>query len=152
MAKAAANSVDAYLASLPSPAQAALARVRAALRRALPGAEEVISYQMPAFRLHGRIVVYVAGWKDHLSVYPSVGRAAALMKAELAPYQASKGTLRFPLARPAPVRLIARFARLRAEEARERGAARTAKGQRTPRGTAPSVRRRSGRGGRGSAA
>lgn len=62
------------------------------------------------------MVVYFAAFKHHWSLFPAVGLAAEAMKKELEPYKVSKGTLRFPLSEPVPVRLLTRFARLRAQE------------------------------------
>jgi uncharacterized protein YdhG (YjbR/CyaY superfamily) len=91
--------------------------VRSTLRKALPGAEEVISYKIPAYRLHGEIVLYFAGWKQHYSLYPAGERMVAAFKDQLASYRVSKGTIRFPLSEPVPVKLIERIAKFRAEEA-----------------------------------
>jgi uncharacterized protein YdhG (YjbR/CyaY superfamily) len=117
MAKAKIKNVDEYIAAQPEAAQAALKLVRSTLRRALPKAEEVISYRIPAYKLHGGIVLYFAGWKQHYSLYPAGARMVAAFKSELAPYQLSKGTIRFPLSQPVPVKLIERIARFRAQEA-----------------------------------
>jgi uncharacterized protein YdhG (YjbR/CyaY superfamily) len=117
MAKAKIKNVDEYIAAQPEAAQAALKLVRSTLRRALPKAEEVISYRIPAYKLHGGIVLYFAGWKQHYSLYPAGARLVAAFKNELAPYQLSKGTIRFPLSQPVPVKLIERIARFRAQEA-----------------------------------
>jgi uncharacterized protein YdhG (YjbR/CyaY superfamily) len=114
------ESVDDYIARQPSEARAALRRVRGVIRKALPGAEEAISYQIPTYRLHGGYVVYFAGWKRHYSLYPANERLVAAFKDELAPYELSKGTIRFPLADPVPVKLIERIARFLAREAEER--------------------------------
>jgi uncharacterized protein YdhG (YjbR/CyaY superfamily) len=75
----------------------------------------VISYQIPAFKLHGKPVLYFAAWKEHYSIYPSNARLVAAFK-ELAKYERSKGTIRFPLSDPVPVTLIERIARFRAKE------------------------------------
>lgn len=112
-----ALTVDAYLAAQPAAARRVLAKVRATLRKALPGAEEVISYQIPAYRLQGRIVLYFAGWKEHYALYPVTQALTAAFKEGLAPYELSnKGTVRFPLDAPAPLALIGRIARYRAAE------------------------------------
>jgi uncharacterized protein YdhG (YjbR/CyaY superfamily) len=82
----------------------------------VPDAQEVISYQIPAFRIGGRVFIYFAGWKSHYSLYP-VGEA--LLEAfgpELTPFKISKGTIRFPLAEPVPEDLIFRIASFKAEE------------------------------------
>src|SRR5215470_2539170 len=111
------KSVDEYLATKPAPLQRTLGRMRRVIRRALPGAEEVISYQIPAYRLNGRVVIYFAGWAEHVSIYPVTARLLETLGARIRPYVASKGTLRFPLSDPIPERLIARVATLRAREA-----------------------------------
>jgi len=128
MARTAYESVDAYIAEQPKRAQAALRRVRSTIRKAVPGAEEVISYQIPAYKLAGGgTVVYFAGWKEHYSVYPANERLVAAFADELAPYEISKGTIRFPLAAPVPVKLIEGIAKFLAGEAAARAAARAAK-------------------------
>jgi uncharacterized protein YdhG (YjbR/CyaY superfamily) len=114
MANTGFKSVDEYIASQPEPLQAILHRVRRAIRKTLPDADEVISYQMPAFKLHGRAVIDFAGWKQHYSLYPATGPLVAALRDELAPHQAGKGTIRFPLSGPVPVRLIQRIAKFRA--------------------------------------
>jgi uncharacterized protein YdhG (YjbR/CyaY superfamily) len=83
---------------------------------ALPEAEEVISYQIPAYKLNGRAVIYFAGWREHYSLYPASGELKAAFKDELAPYEVSKGTIRFPLSEPVPVKLIERITKFRAKE------------------------------------
>jgi uncharacterized protein YdhG (YjbR/CyaY superfamily) len=90
----------------------------------VPDAEESISYQIPTFRLNGRVLIYVAAWKEHYSVYPSNERLAAVFKADLARYELSKGTIRFPLDEPVPVKLIGGIAKFLAREAAERATAR----------------------------
>jgi len=126
MAKTGFKSVDEYIATHPEDVQAILQRVRRTIRGAVPGAEEGISYQIPNYKMHGRSVVYFAGWKQHYSLYPAGDRLVAAFGDDLAPYEISKGTIRFPLSRPVPERLIARIARFLAEEAAERGRAKRA--------------------------
>jgi uncharacterized protein YdhG (YjbR/CyaY superfamily) len=126
MAKTPFPSVDAYLASQPPATRRVLERVRRIIRKAMPGAEEVISYNIPAFRLHGRTVLFFAGWKEHYSLYPTTAPVVAAFKDELAGYEVSKGTIRFPLSEPVPVTLIDGIARLRAREAAAAQAAKTA--------------------------
>jgi len=121
------KSVDEYIASHPEGVQATLQRVRSTIRKALPGAEEAISYQIPTYRLHGGYVVYFAGWKQHYSIYPVTGRLVAAFKDDLAPYEVDKSTIRFPLSQPVPVRLIARIAKFLAKEAPARAKAKRAK-------------------------
>jgi uncharacterized protein YdhG (YjbR/CyaY superfamily) len=116
MTKSDFKSIDEYIASQPAAVQAALKRVRSTIRKALPGAEEAISYKMPAYKLHGRVVVYFAGWTQHYALYPGNAHTVAAFKDDLAPYEVSKGTIRFPLSEPIPVKLIERIAKFRAKE------------------------------------
>ncbi|MDQ6664271.1 MAG: DUF1801 domain-containing protein [Acidobacteriota bacterium] len=101
--------------------QGVLELVRSTIVRALPGAEEAISYQIPAYKLRGETVIYFAGWKRHYSLYPISAHLVDAFKDDLAPYELNdRGTLRFPLAQPVPVKLIARIVKLRAKEAADR--------------------------------
>jgi uncharacterized protein YdhG (YjbR/CyaY superfamily) len=120
MPRAEFKSVDEYIAAQPAASQVALGRVRCAIRAAAWGAEEGISYKIPAYTLHGTVVLYFAGWKQHYSIYPADDRLFAAFDGELEQYRASKGTLRFPLSVPVPVKLIERIARYRVKEIAER--------------------------------
>jgi uncharacterized protein YdhG (YjbR/CyaY superfamily) len=136
MAKSTFRSVDEYIASQRAPVQRALRRVRNAIRQAIPRADETISYGIPTYKLDARAVIYFAGWSEHYSIYPSTSRLSEALGRELAPYEAGRGTLQFALADPVPVRLIARVAKLRAQEVAERGAAKSrVKGSRSSSGT-----------------
>jgi uncharacterized protein YdhG (YjbR/CyaY superfamily) len=132
MAKTDFKSVNEYIASKPKAVQSILKRVRSTIRKAVPAAEEVISYQLPAYKLNGLPVIYFAGWKQHYSLYPASDPVVAAFKDELVPYKVSKGTIRFPLSEPVPVNLIERIAKFRAKQLTmpER-----AKGRSTPRET-----------------
>ena len=125
MAKTDFKSVDEYIASHPRAVQRVLKRVRSTIRMAVPAAEEMISYKIPTYKLHGRPMLYFAGWSRHYSLYPSTDRLAAAFKSELAPYEVEKGTIRFPLPEPVPVKLIERIAKFRAKEVTEREKAQT---------------------------
>jgi uncharacterized protein YdhG (YjbR/CyaY superfamily) len=114
------TSVDQYIASQPGAAQRVLKRVRSTIRKAVPGAEEAISYKIPTYKLRGRPVLYFAGWKAHYSLYPATSRVVAAFKDDLAPYEVRTGTIRFPLAESVPVKLIERIAKFRAKEVAER--------------------------------
>jgi uncharacterized protein YdhG (YjbR/CyaY superfamily) len=109
--------VDQYIAAQPEAARSVLERVRSAIREAVPGAEEVISYQIPTYKLRGACLIYFAGWKQHFSLYPTTGGVVAKFRKELAPYEISKGTIRFPLSEPVPAKLIGRIAMFRSKEA-----------------------------------
>jgi uncharacterized protein YdhG (YjbR/CyaY superfamily) len=115
-----ARTVDEYIASQGEPVQNALKRVRNAIRKAVPDAEEVISYKIPAFKLNGSTVLYFAGWGEHYSIYPANDRVKAAFKAELDSYEVTKGTIRIPLSQPVPVKLIERIAKFRVKELAER--------------------------------
>ena len=114
------KSVDEYIASQPATVPDVLSQVRTAIRKALPKAEEVISYGMPTYKLHGTAVLYFAGWKRHYSLYPAGPRLVAAFQDELAPYKVDKSTIRFPLSQPVPVKLIGRIAKFRARELSQR--------------------------------
>jgi uncharacterized protein YdhG (YjbR/CyaY superfamily) len=116
MPKAEFNSVDDYIASQPEAVRTALARVRSAIRKAVPGLEEAISYHMPTYKLDGQRVLHFAAWKDHYSIYGATKAVVAAFNAELAGYKIEKGTIRFPLSQSVPVELIGRIARFRADE------------------------------------
>ena len=120
------KSVDEYIAAQPAASQVALGRIRCAIRAAAWGAEEGISYKIPAYTLNGAVVLYFAGWKQHYSLYPASDELVAAFGGELEKYRASMGTLRFPLSVPVPVKLIERIARYRLKEIGERKRAKAA--------------------------
>jgi len=127
MTKARPQTVADYIASQPKTSQRALRDVRSTIRKALPGAEEVISYGIPAYRLHGYVVIYFAGWRNHYSLYPVSARRIAKLKATAASYEVNeKGTIRFPLDERVPERFIAAIAKLRAKEVAEQAMTRAA--------------------------
>ena len=126
MAKTDFKSVDEYIASQPEAVQGALQRVRGIIRKAVPGVEEVISYKIPTYKLHGGAVLYFAGWRQHYSLYPATDRVVEAFQDDLAPYEVSKSTIRFPLSGPVPVNLIERIAKFRAKEVVEREMAKEA--------------------------
>jgi uncharacterized protein YdhG (YjbR/CyaY superfamily) len=123
MAKTNFKSVNEYIASKPKDVQAVLKLVRNAIRKAVPEAEELISYQIPLYKMNGGRVLYFAGWKEHYSLYPLGDALAAEFKKDLKDYEMSKGTIRFPLSEPVPVKLIERIAKFRAQQltARDKG-------------------------------
>lgn len=112
--------VDSYIASQPREIQVLLKRVRRTIRAAAPKATEVISYRMPAYRQHG-MLVYFAGFKNHIGLYPPVRGSAALSRA-VAKYAGPKGNLRFPCDETLPLALIARIVRhnVKQDAAKER--------------------------------
>ena len=127
MKKTVFQSVSEYVAAQPKPIQAILRRVRETIRKAVPAAEESISYQIPTYKLEGQVMMYFAAWKEHYSLYPTTAPLLEAFGSALDGYAMSKGTIRFPLDEPVPVRLIARIARFRATEAKARAAAKASR-------------------------
>ncbi|HTU35437.1 MAG TPA: DUF1801 domain-containing protein [Candidatus Acidoferrum sp.] len=113
------KSVDDYIDAQPDAARTALNQVRNAIRKALPRAEEAISYKIPVYRLHGERILFFAGWKQHYSLYPAGKHLVDKFKHDLAPYEIRHSTIRFPLSEPVPVKLIEAIAKFRAREAVE---------------------------------
>ena len=109
-----AENVDQYVARFAPEIQAVLQRVRQVVRSAAPGAQEVISYQMPALQLNG-ILVYFAAFKKHIGFYPPI-RGDARLERAAAPYAGEKGNLRFPLDKPIPYDLIRRLTEFRVKQ------------------------------------
>ncbi|NWG34764.1 MAG: DUF1801 domain-containing protein [Chloroflexi bacterium] len=111
MAKTNFQSIDEYIAACPPESQAYLQEIRQLVSTLVPNAKEKISYQIAAFELNHRNLIYFAGWKKHISLYPvPVGDEA--FKRQIEPYVAGKGTLKFPLDKPLPVKLIQRVVEL----------------------------------------
>jgi uncharacterized protein YdhG (YjbR/CyaY superfamily) len=136
------GNIDAYIAAFPREVQSLLNRVRNIIRKAVPGADEGISYGIPTYKLHGRPVIYFAAWKQHYSLYPSSDSLAEAFRDELSAYEVNKGTIRFPLSEPVPAKLIAAVAKFRAKEVREHEKARSARSRTArPRTAAPAPRR-----------
>jgi uncharacterized protein YdhG (YjbR/CyaY superfamily) len=102
-----------YIAAQPPAARAKLKQVCGAIRKAAPKAVGSIAYGMPVFKVDGRPLLYVGGWKAHYSLYPSSDRLVAALGEALARYERSTGTIKFPLDEPVPVALITKIARLR---------------------------------------
>ena len=108
------ESIDEYIAAFPPDVQAILERVRSTIGNAAPGAQETISYRIPAFTLSGALV-YFAAFKNHIGFYPPVKGDARLEKA-ISRYAGDKGNLRFPLGQPIPYSLIERIVKLRVKQ------------------------------------
>jgi uncharacterized protein YdhG (YjbR/CyaY superfamily) len=119
MAKTRYQSVDEYIAAQPVMARPVLERVRGMIRKALPNAVEGISYQIPVYKLDGRMALYFAGFQQHYSIYPATSRVVSALKSELAGLLHSKATIRFSYADAVPSRLITRIAKLRAADVSE---------------------------------
>ena len=108
------TTIDEYIAVSPQNVQSILEEMRQAIKESAPQAEEVISYQMPAFRLNG-ILVYFAVFKNHIGFFPTTSAIVAF-KAELSGYAVSKGTIRFPLDKPIPFDLVKKIVKYRVKE------------------------------------
>lgn len=98
------KTISEYIQSFPVDVQKILEKKRQTIQKVAPGAAEVISYNMPAFKLNG-ILVYFAGYKNHIGFYPTASGIAAF-KQELSDYRTSKGTVQFPLDRPILYELV----------------------------------------------
>lgn len=112
--------VAAYLKAQPPKTRKALTQVRAAIRKALPKAEEGMSYGIPVYKLEDRVVIFFAGWKEHFSLYPILDVEKTRYADEIGDRAVSKGTLRFSLDEKVPVGLIAKLAKLRAKRTLQR--------------------------------
>lgn len=123
--KPAPASVDEYLAVQPPEIRVLLESVRATIRKAAPGAVEKISYQMPTFFQEGNLV-HFAAFKKHIGLYPGSG-AIESFKDELARFECSKGTIRFPLDKPIPHALIGRIVKFRVRQNLEKARAKMAR-------------------------
>lgn len=126
MAKTDYQSVDEYIAAQAEPVRPTLQKVRGIILKALPGAEEVISYQLPTFKLHGGYVIYLNAAAKHYALYPVTEGITEALGEEIAPHVHGKGTMRFAYADPIPTRLIQRIVKIRAKETEAAAKAKTA--------------------------
>jgi uncharacterized protein YdhG (YjbR/CyaY superfamily) len=113
------QTVDDYIAGFPDTIQSILQQIRSIIREMVPDAEEVISYQMPTYRLLGNLV-HFAAFKHHIGFYPTPTGVEAFQE-ELALYQHAKGSIRFPLDQPIPYALIRKIVAFRVKETLEKG-------------------------------
>ena len=120
MSRATASSVDEYIAGFPPETRKLLEELRALVRSVVPEVTERMSYGIPTFDLDGRYLVYIAGFKNHVSLYPVTANLAEALGEAVQPYKKGKGTVRFPLGQPLPTGLIRRIVELRLEERRAR--------------------------------
>lgn len=106
--------VDGYISGFPEDTQRLLSQVRTVVRKAAPKAKEVISYNMPAYKMNG-VLVYFAGYARHIGFYPTASGIAAFREA-LAPYKSARGSVQFPVDKPMPLALIAKIVKYRLTE------------------------------------
>jgi len=114
-----AKDVDAYIAAAPANARNALRALRSTVMAAAPGAEEVISYGMPAYRYLGQLV-YFAAFEDHCSFFPGSKAILKTFSRELKSFDASVGTIRFTPSKPLPAALVKKIVRTRMAENEKR--------------------------------
>ena len=110
-----AKNIDEYISQQPEHMRATLEQLRRIIKETAPGAEELISYRMPAFRYHGMLAGFAAA-KNHYGFYPWNGRTTTQFKDELKDYETSKGAIRFPKDKPIPVRLVKKIIKARMKE------------------------------------
>ncbi len=108
------KNIDDYISAFSPDIQSILKKIRQTVRKNAPGAQEIISYRMPAFRLNG-ILLYFAAFRNHIGLFPPVTGDASLEKA-LARFAGPKGNLKFPLDKPVPYGLIQRIVKLRVKQ------------------------------------
>lgn len=112
---------DEYLASVPATAKAMLKELRTIIRQAAPEADEVIGYNMPAYKFHG-VLCYYAAFKEHVSFFPGSGQAIELFSEELKNYKTSKGTIQFPIGKKIPSALVKKIVKYRVKQNLEKAA------------------------------
>jgi len=115
MISKAPTSIDEYIADFPEEIQSLLNQVRSTIKQAAPDAEESIGYGMPAYKLHGRPLVYFAAFKNHIGFYATPTGHAEFAK-ELSKYKQGKGSVQFPIDQPMPLKLIAQIVEFRVIE------------------------------------
>ena len=119
------TNIDEYIQNFPEEIQQQLEKLRAAIKKAVPGAEEVISYGMPAFKQNS-VLVYFAAFKNHIGFYPAPSGIEAF-KDELSKYKSSKGAVQFPIDKPLPISLVTKIAKFRAARDSEKIKTKTVK-------------------------
>ncbi len=115
MTTAKQTTIDAYIADFPKDVQKVLEQVRETIKKAAPGVEEKISYAIPAFTINKTNLVYFAGYKNHVGLYPAP-TGNALFEKDFAGYKTGKGSIQFPLEKPMPLDLITKIVQFRMKE------------------------------------
>ena len=122
MISKAPTSIDEYIADFQEDIQSLLIQVRSAIKQAAPDAEESIGYGMPAYKTHGRPLVYFAAFKNHIGFYATPTGHEEFAK-ELSKYKQGKGSVQFPIDQPMPLKLIAQIVEFRVIENQEKAKA-----------------------------
>jgi uncharacterized protein YdhG (YjbR/CyaY superfamily) len=111
------DEIDQYLTDLVEPKRSTLQRLRETILEVVPDAQEGISYQVPAFRIDGKVIAGFAAFKNHLSYLPHSGSVFPVLRDELASYKTSTGALQFPIDSPLPKLLVEQLIRVRIAQA-----------------------------------
>lgn len=106
------KTIDIFIAQFPPDVQTILQKIRSIVRHEAPQAEEVLTYGIPTFKLHGKNLIHFSAFATHIGLYPTPSAIVAFKK-ELAPYKTAKGSVQFPLAEPIPYGLISRITQYR---------------------------------------
>ena len=109
------NNIDEYIASFPQDIQKTLEQLRMTIKKAVPEAEESISYGMPAFKANGKPLAYFAAFKNHIGFYATPTDHSEFAK-ELSNYKQGKGSVQFPINKPLPLDLIGKITKFRVRE------------------------------------
>lgn len=115
------KTIDEYIANSPKEVQAILNKIRTTIRKVAPKATETINYGIPTFQLNGNLV-HFAAFKNHIGFYPTPSGIEKFKK-ELSVYEGAKGSVKFPLDKPIPYKLISEIVKFRVEENLERALA-----------------------------
>ena len=110
------ETIDEYIETFPKDVQSILEKMRQTIRKAVPEAEETISYQMPTFKLKGSVIVYFAAFRRHIGLFPPAPRE---FKKEVSSYEGPKGNLKFPTDKPMPYDLMTRIVLFRKKAIQE---------------------------------
>jgi uncharacterized protein YdhG (YjbR/CyaY superfamily) len=110
------STIDEYIRTFPKDVQKILKSVRKTIKEVVPEADETISYQIPTFKLDGKYLVYFAGWKNHISLYPVSSSMVKSIKGMSAYKTSGKGTVQFPIDKPISLSLIKKIVKYRLKE------------------------------------
>lgn len=109
------QSISEYISTFPKVTQTILEDLRQTIKECAPQAIETISYQIPTFKLHNKNLLHFAAYQNHVGFYPTPSGIDAF-KEELSPWELSKGSVKFPIAKPIPMELIKRIVKFRVHE------------------------------------